>query len=202
MDGVHDLGGREGFGPVLVEPDEPVFAAPWEGRTFAITGMALGALGVPTAAFRHAIERMDPAHYLASSYYEHWLTACATLAVEAGAIDAAALGDMPLSRPVHPAAVPDVRPGTETRFAVGDAVVVRDRPFSGHTRCPAYVRGRPGTVSRVGPPGPVPELEAHARERVPEPTYTVTFAAGSLWPGSGADHTVAVDLYDHDLEPA
>ena len=199
MDGVHDLGGREGFGPVAVDPDEPVFASAWEGRTFALTSLALGALRVPTPAFRHAIERMDPAHYLASSYYEHWLTAAATLVVEAGVLDTDDLGDMPLSRPVHPGAVPDVRPVTEPRFAAGDAVRVVDRPFPGHTRCPGYVRGRPGTVARVGPPGPVPELEAHRRERVPEPTYTVTFAAADLWPGSGADHTVAVDLYDHDL---
>ncbi len=86
VDGVHDLGGMQGFGPVEVEPDEPTFHGEWEARTFAVAGGALGAGGFNTPMFRHAIERMDPGHYLTSSYFEHWLTAVATLLVEEGMI--------------------------------------------------------------------------------------------------------------------
>src|SRR2546429_5425954 len=76
----------QGLGPVEVGPDEPRFHGEWEARTFAVAGGALGAGGFNTPMFRHAIERMDPRHYLTSSYFEHWLTAVATLLVEAGMI--------------------------------------------------------------------------------------------------------------------
>src|SRR5215203_2336003 len=35
-DTVHDMGGMHGFGPVEVEPDEPVFHEEWEGRVLAM----------------------------------------------------------------------------------------------------------------------------------------------------------------------
>ena len=104
VDGVHDLGGMEGFGPVHVEAHEPVFHREWEGRTFGLVAASLRVLGTNTPRFRHAIERMDPSHYLGSSYYEHWLTALATLWVENGALRAdelaARAGAFPLSQPV------------------------------------------------------------------------------------------------------
>jgi len=37
MDGVHDLGGMDGFGAVEVETDEPVFHETWEGRVWAMS---------------------------------------------------------------------------------------------------------------------------------------------------------------------
>ncbi len=35
MNGIHDMGGMHGFGPVTVEEGEPVFHAPWERTVFA-----------------------------------------------------------------------------------------------------------------------------------------------------------------------
>src|ERR1051326_5872861 len=84
VDGIHDLGGMQGFGPVGHSPAEPVFHEQWEARARALMEVVLGAIGPTGGEFRHAIERMDPGHYLTSSYYEHWLTAAATLAVEHG----------------------------------------------------------------------------------------------------------------------
>ena len=79
MDGIHDLGGRDGFGPVIVEPDEPVFHEPWERTARGLIIAVLGRIANPSGgAMRHTIERMDPALYLSTSYYEHWLTASAT----------------------------------------------------------------------------------------------------------------------------
>ncbi|HYV58629.1 MAG TPA: nitrile hydratase subunit beta [Acidimicrobiia bacterium] len=208
MDGVHDLGGMEGFGAVDVESAEPVFRHAWEARTFAVSAGALGAGGFSTPMFRHAIERMEPGHYLTSSYYEHWLTAVATLLVEAGMISHRELDDraggFPLS---HPAAVgaEDVDaavPNDTPRFEVGDAVRVRDVQFAGHTRCPRYVRGRRGIVVRVDPAAPIPELEAHRGERVLDPNYSVRFDAAELWSDvSEANACVHVDLYERYLEP-
>jgi nitrile hydratase subunit beta len=208
VDGVHDLGGMQGFGPVEVEPDEPVFHRPWEGRIFALAGGALEAGGFNTPMFRHAIERMDPGHYLTSSYYEHWLSAVATLLAEAGMISRdeldARVGAFPLSRPsaVDAGDVADAAPRQDPRFEVGDAVRVRDLHFGGHTRCPGYVRGRRGIVARIDPAAPIPELEAHRRERVLEPTYGVRFEAGELWSDAAeAKAPVHVDLYERYLEP-
>ena len=209
MDGIHDLGGMQGFGPVETEPDEPVFHHEWEGRMFAIAGGALGAGGFNTPMFRHAIERMDPGHYLTSGYYEHWLTAVATLLVEGGFVtrdelDARA-GPFPLSLPaaVSAADVDGGPPVSMPRFEVGDPVRVRDEGFAGHTRCPRYVRGRRGRVVAVEPVAPAPELEAHAAEKVDEAVYAVRFESTELWGDEGGEQCcVHVDLYEHYLEPA
>jgi len=201
VDGIHDLGGMHGFGPIEAEPDEPVFHERWEARTYGLAGGALVRGGFNTPMFRHAIERMDPAHYLSSSYYEHWLTAVATLLVEAAIVRADELGPgFPLSGPVTAGEIPPFGPGGG--FAVGDRVRVRDVQFGGHTRCPGYVRSRVGVVVRIDRPAPVPELEAHRRERILEPAYGVRFEATELWGPSADPAAVHVDLYDRYLEPA
>src|SRR6188472_625403 len=84
VDGVHDIGGLDGFGPVEHAASEPMFDADWERRTFRMMLGAIGLVGGPGGRFRHSIERMNPAHYLSSPYYEHWLTGVTTLLVEAG----------------------------------------------------------------------------------------------------------------------
>ena len=203
VDGIHDLGGRQGFGPVEVEPDEPVFHQAWEGRVFGLAGLALASGGFNTPMFRHAIERMEPGHYLASSYYEHWLTAVTTLLAEASIVSTQELGGVPTSLPVRVSAddVDTAPPAAQPRFAVGDGVVVRDVQFGGHTRCPAYVRRRRGTIVRVDVRAPVPEIEAHVGDRVLEQTYTVRFDAGELWGDGQRGVTIHVDLYERYLEP-
>ena len=70
MDGVHDMGGMHGFGPVV--PDDAIFHAAWEARLFALTEVASD-LGLTAGHFRETIEAMPPAAYLTSSYYERWL---------------------------------------------------------------------------------------------------------------------------------
>jgi nitrile hydratase subunit beta len=208
VDGVHDLGGMQGFGPVEVEPNEPFFRSEWEGRTFGVAGVAMMALGLNTAMFRHAIERMDPPHYLGSTYFEHWLTAAATLLVEEGVVtreDLEARAEtFPLSRPVSgvPVDVEAPRSGG-LAFSVGERVRVRDLHFAGHTRCPRYVRNRRGVIVRVDDAAAIPEIEAHRRERVLEPTYSVRFDATELWGNAAeANAVVHVDLYQSYLEPA
>jgi nitrile hydratase beta subunit len=208
MDGIHDLGGFQGVGPVEVEPDEPVFHSPWEGRVFGMTGvLALQGL-TNTDEFRHAIERMDPLHYLGSPYYEHWLTGLATLLVEKGIVSADELrrqagGSFPLARPVARGAGAGLEPGRPEPFAVGERVRVRDLHRSGHTRCPAYVRGRHGVVVRVDGDGRLPDQHAHGVKARSEPVYSVRFDAAELW-GDDADSgaSVCVDLWHSYLEPA
>ena len=202
MDGVHDLGGREGFGPVVAEPDEPVFHADWERRAWGLT-MSTFVAGLSNGGqFRHAIERMDGVHYLSSPYYEHWITGVATRAVEDGVVgreelEEGAGGHFPVGRPT---AETTAAPSASTVFAVGDRVRVRDVRTLGHTRCPAYVRRRVGRVVRVDPPSSLPDLEAHSDERRLESVYSVRFEATELW-GEG-DSAVHVDLWQSYLERA
>jgi nitrile hydratase beta subunit len=86
MNGIHDLGGMHGFGSIEPEPDERVFHEPWERRVFGMMMATFAGGQFNVDQFRHAIERMTPAHYLESSYYEHWLAALETLLVENGAL--------------------------------------------------------------------------------------------------------------------
>ena len=205
MNGVHDMGGMDGFGAVDVEADEPVFHRAWEGRVFGLVA-ALAArrrLG-GTDAFRFAIERMEPAHYLGASYYERWLTAAATLLVEHGAVGRDELGaGFPLSRPAPTLCLPEPADAGAPRFAVGDAVRVWNAHPRGHTRCPRYVRGKRGTVVRVDGVFPLPDVAAHDGRPGLEPSYGVRFAARELWgETAGANETMHVDLWESYLGPA
>ena len=72
MDGVHDMGGMDGFGKVEPEADEPVFHAPWEGRVMAMN-RAMGAAGAWNIDMgRFSLEMLPPIDYLGSSYYRKW----------------------------------------------------------------------------------------------------------------------------------
>lgn len=86
MNGIHDLGGMHGIGPVDAERNEPVFHEEWERRMFALMIATFGGGHYNVDEFRHGIERMDPAHYLTTSYYEHWLHTVETLLIEKGTI--------------------------------------------------------------------------------------------------------------------
>ena len=91
MNGVHDMGGLQCFGPVRPEPDEPLFHAPWESRALAVT-LAMGAGGRWNIDLsRAARESLPPATYLASSYYEIWIRALEQLMLERGLVSAAEL---------------------------------------------------------------------------------------------------------------
>ena len=203
MDGVHDLGGMQGFGPVEVELDEPVFHTDWERRAYRLTIASMMA-GHLNGRFRHAIERMDPVWYLASPYYEHWLTATATGLVESGLITQEELDDRlgapyPVARPVRAPRLGDPGPSVEVnRYGVGEAVRVREWHPLGHTRAPRYVQGKPGIVVRVDGVFSLPDVEYHCDAKRTEPTYSVRFEAIDLW-GSPGD-PVHVDLWESYLE--
>src|SRR5258708_24770956 len=73
MDGVHDMGGMHGFGRVVESGGELAYQERWEPRVFAIQ-MLVGVEGLGAGpGGRPVREEMDPAHYLAASYYERWL---------------------------------------------------------------------------------------------------------------------------------
>jgi nitrile hydratase len=221
MDGIHDLGGKHGYGSVTVEPHEPAFHERWEARVFAMLGAA-GAAGVlrNSDQFRHAIERIEPAAYLTHGYYGRWLGGLETLLVEAGVVTQAeiderarARGGDPAARAARPAARPDVvgyppaaahsqrDVASAPRFAVGERVRTARYPVPGHTRLPAYARGRPGIV--VGRHGAwvYPDTNAHGQGEWPQHLYTVAFAGEDLWGGATEPGLrVHLDLFEPYLE--
>ena len=93
MNGVHDLGGMHGMGPINPEPNEPVFHEPWERTVFGlfVTTFAGGHFNVDE--FRYGIEKIGPAHYLESPYYAHWLHAVENLLVERGVLTEAEISN-------------------------------------------------------------------------------------------------------------
>jgi len=208
LDGIHDMGGMEGFGAIEMEPDEPTFHEPWQARVFAMNSACIGILKAYNAdEYRHAVERMSPTHYLSAHYYERMLTGIATLLVEGGTLtheqlEAYASGAFRLSGPLaSPQQVG--RSGVDGRFAIGDTVRVLDWQTPGHTRVPRYVRGKEGIVRHVAPAFPYPDHSAHGLLGRSESTYHVEFTARELW-GEQAEEgaTVVVDLWDSYLAEA
>lgn len=84
MSYVHDIGGLHGFGPVPGTDDELYFHAAWEARVFALTRALVHNGAFTLDEFRHAIERMEPADYFASGYYERWAAAVERMCLEKG----------------------------------------------------------------------------------------------------------------------
>ena len=222
MQGIHDLGGRHGFGVLEVETDEPAFHHRWEAAVFAMI-FAAGRAGVTgnSDRFRHAIERIDPAAYLEDTYYGRWLGGLETLFVDAGvfpreAIDekakslGAPAGGRVASRPQVP---PDPivgydAPGcrrelsTPPRFALGEAVQTTLASSAGHTRLPAYARGRPGRITAQHGGWVFPDTHAHGAGEQPAHLYTVAFEGQDLWgPGSEPGVVVNLDLFEPYLLP-
>ena len=81
-----DLGGRKGFGPVAIEPDEPVYHAPWEGPVIAgiLATMIAGLYNLDQ--FRAGIDDLDPLSYFSVGYYGRWLHTLEVNCVKAGVV--------------------------------------------------------------------------------------------------------------------
>jgi nitrile hydratase subunit beta len=200
VNGVHDMGGMHGFGPVHVEPNEPAFHASWEGRVLALQARTRGRW-YHLDEFRNAIERMPAARYLDASYYERWLTALETLLVEKGVVtrEELATGRAATPPPQPPPRPPDDRPPLRPRFRKGDRVVTGNAHPQGHTRMPRYVRGRHGVVRTINGPFLLPDSNAHRHGRDWEPVYAVEVSARELW-GRDDDDAMCVDLWESYLE--
>jgi nitrile hydratase subunit beta len=224
MDGVHDLGGMQGFGGVEREANEPVFHAPWEAAVLAIMRAGWGRGCFNLDEFRHAIERMRPAEYLTATYYEKWLDGITRLLLEKGVVKpeemenraaffrarpdasaAAALqGPLPARVPFDPAFVQGVtrETGARPRFSPGDRVVTRVMHPRGHTRLPRYARGKRGLVHLVHGVHVFPDTHAHGLGESPQPLYSVRFEARELWGDTGEPNQwVHLDLWESYLEP-
>ena len=202
MDGIHDMGGRQGFGRVRYTLNATAFHEPWEVRANSLYAFAVRSGLFNMDEYRHAIERMEPRHYLTASYYERSLTSLATLCVEKGIVSREELerlagGAFPLALPSAPGRS---NAADSESFKPGDRVRVKTDHVPGHIRMPAYIRGKAGVVVGESPAYPFPDAHAHGVEAKDEPTYDVRFRSEDLWGASADPALVHVGVFQSYLE--
>ncbi len=202
MDGLHDLGGRQGFGPVVRQGHTEPFHNEAEIRIAAMW-VRLVRHGVYNMdEYRHAIERMEPRHYMTASYYERTFTAVASLCVErgvfsAGELSAAAGFEVPLSRPSREGRIADAQ---LPEIQVGDRVRVKDNFVPGHIRMPGYIRGKEGVVMGISPAYPYPDAHGHGLQSAWQRSFDVRFSSRHLWPDGAEDAEVQVGVFHSYLQ--
>ena len=216
MDGIHDMGGKRGFGQVQELTDTPPFAEPWEGKAFVIGALAARIAGTNLHAFRHAIERVPPSEYLAG-YWNRWTIGAQIMMEDSGIITdeqvrarAARLSGQDVPEPPAPEPRKPQMPSggagnlrsrdTPPAFAVGDKVRVADLDPVGHTRLPRYVRRRTGTVTAIQPCQVFPDTAAHFVGENPQHCYAVQFDSRELWGPDAEPFRLSVDLFEPYLE--
>ena len=220
MNGVHDMGGMDGFGKVEPEPNEPVFHAEWEARVLAMVRAmgAAGAFNIDTSRFYR--ETLPPDVYLAQLLLQEMaagsrrpadrqgLRRCRTKSPPATRREPAkplergkfTLDDVEriMVRGKFGRAAP-----APAKFKPGDRVRAKNIHPATHTRLPRYVRGHVGVVERDHGCHVFPDTAATGAGENPQWLYTVVFDGGELW-GPDADPTVkiSIDAFEPYLEAA
>jgi nitrile hydratase subunit beta len=213
MNGIHDMGGMHGMGPIQYEKNEPVYHAEWESRVDAMTAAVRGK--VP-GGLRQGIEQLLAADYLRMSYYERWYESLVWRLISA---KVATRAEIESGRSAEPkAASTNAYSAAEAvallslnrsarrdislaaRFQVGQQVRARNINPVGHTRLPRYARGRLGIVDQLRGVFPIPDAGAGGR---PQNLYSIRFSARELWGEQLAPQdAVYIDMWDDYLEPA
>lgn len=228
MNGIHDLGGRDGIGAIEPTPSEPVWKAEWEKHAHTLFPLAFRAGFFGVDSFRYGMEQMDPVEYLTSPYYEHWLHSVTHHGVRKGILDPEEIEkrtqyylehpDAPLPEDKDPdgelvafieAVIPAGAPagrdtGKVAKFHVGDRVtVVSDAP-QGHTRKANYVRGKTGLVELAHGEMIFPDTAGNDLGEAPEHVYTVRFTNSELWGAEAAESngSVTFDVWEPYIVPA
>ena len=219
MNGVHDMGGQHGMGPVHYEKNEPVFHSEWEARVYALTRAMRAWRKWSLDTDRHAIELLPPADYLRMSYYERWFTRLAAQVVQYGFVTkeelesgqpaagstksnpafTLATSSRWMSRGIASSQEPSVRP----LFKVRQRVRARNINPTGHTRLPRYARGKIGVIVRDHGVYVFPDTNAHFLGEKRQHVYSVRFTARELWGEDASPRdSVHLDMWDDYLERA
>jgi nitrile hydratase beta subunit len=217
MNGVHDMGGMQGLGPISYDPNEPVFHERWEGRAWGLVS-AVGPWGRGRwGSSRYDLERTPAADYLRVSYYERWFLMVVNRLLRtelitpeelaSGTADPARPAPQRLPAPARPLSAPAARVDVAEKpvFKIGQRVRARNINPEGHTRLPRYTRGRVGTIVRHNGAFALQDTDANGiwLGGRPQPVYTVRFPARELWGAAASPRdTVNVDLWEDYLERA
>jgi nitrile hydratase beta subunit len=219
MNGVHDMGGMDGFGKVEPEPNEPMFHHEWEGRVLAMVRAmgAAGAYNIDTSRFYR--ESLPPEVYLSSSYYKKWLLGLENNLIDKGYVGVEEVANGHASVPTRPLkhgkfTIDDLErvmvrgkfsreASAPAKFKPGDRVRAKNIHPKTHTRLPRYVRGHIGVVELNLGCSVYPDTAAMEAGENPQWLYTVVFDGAELW-GPDADPTVkvSIDAFEPYLEPA
>jgi len=216
VNGVHDMGGLQGMGPVQYEKDEPVFHARWEGRIWAMN-RATAWRKWNLDAFRYSIETLPAVDYLRMSYYERWGASLEARLVKYGLVTREEMESgkaAPGSTKATPALTLETSslwlnrgiasskdPGVPPLFEVGQRVRARNINPIGHTRLPRYARGKTGVVTRDHGVYIFPDTNAHFLGENRQHVYSVRFSASELWGESVSPRdSVYIDMWDDYLE--
>ena len=213
MDGAHDLGGKQGFGPVAVETGFVAFHEPWQGRAWAIT-RSTGSPEWTIDWWRHVRELIDPVDYVTRPYFDSWLQIQTAALIDSGALtlEETVTGKpagSAITKPMAPEAVKDIA-ANATRFDrpldnapayhPGDAVRTRRMGATGHCRLPAYAQGRCGLIHAYHGAHVFADASARGIDRA-DHIYSVVFEADELWPeAEGRRDRVFLDLWEDYLE--
>jgi nitrile hydratase len=223
---IHDLGGMQGFGPIIREEHEPVWHEPWEGRSWGIRQSVIrgGHMKLRPGENRAIIEDMGAVAYLTTSYYARFLYSTVDRIIAHGLLSSEELDQrtaeylanpaLPVPERRDPVAAAAVRaslmvaprpkpPAGEPTFHPGQVVVARNLNWEGHNRLPRYVRGRRGTIARVNGWYEIEDDHADRLGRDPQPVYTVGFDGAELWgPDAEPNLRVYLELWEGYLAPA
>jgi nitrile hydratase len=219
MNGVHDMGGMHGMGPIQYEKNEPVFHEPWEARIFALNRAMSAWRKWSIDTSRHAVERIPAPEYLRMSYYEQRLHSLVDLMIKSGLVTRAEVENGqpgPDAPRVTPALTSGEVPGMlakgkptsrdvqiVARFKAGQRVRARNMHPAGHTRLPRYARGKLGTILLDHGVHVFPDTNAHSLGENPQHLYSVRFAARELWGEQASSRdSVYLDMWEGYIECA
>jgi nitrile hydratase beta subunit len=198
MDGIHDLGGKQGYGPIEFDSDEAPFHHDWEAREWGIAQSARTP-GITIDWWRHCRELIMPVDYLGRPYFDSWAQTDFSTYIEAGWMTMQDIGsDGPGDNSSADGAPPalslqqvlqedrehafrfDAAIDAQPEFALGQPVVTASHGHQGHTRLPQYARGRRGRIEACNGAHVFPDLSAQGVE-VHQYCYSVVFTAAELW---------------------
>jgi len=203
MNNVHDMGGLQGFGPIPIESDEPVFHAPWEKRAFALTVAMNYTRQWNIDTSRSLRESLPPVRYLSNTYYQTWLDGLGRLLLKKDLVTEEELNSgksLGAAKPGVIAPTADAISGillkgsssareanSLAKFSVGDRVRTLEMHPKTHTRLPRYCRDKHGVITACHGVFVYPDKNAIGPDE-PQWMYTVEFDAKTLW---GSDSTAA-----------
>ncbi len=218
MNGIHDLGGMDNFGPVIAEENEPVFHDDWERTIFTLMIALLPAGYFNIDEIRRTVETIPPAQYLQARYYEKWLYALEMIALEKDILSKEEIATgrsirreggntrPAVSREMLEYAMTNPLPvnldvDIPVKFKPGDGIIAKNIHPLHHTRLPRYIRGKRGTVEQDHGIFLLADTNAHGGPDSPQHVYSVRFTARELWgEDAPARDSVCIDLHDDYMD--